>query len=304
MNDYQKILEIIQNENNIKIANSYKKEVSFDVINSFNLKIKKEPNLIYDYLFVVQRDIENNFPIINRTFPPMLMRSFLYTIYFVIPFLILIFLLLSLFVEIEFKSLISSIASVYFSFFLAIFVYLYVTFNNKWKYLADLFNKIYYDNYKNDSPLEHLRKKLIFAQDIYDLNMTLNKSFKHDFYYTLTISAFIYDSLLKEKKIQVYRITEDKIEFLICPITLLEKVTSLIVKRIEINNFERDNSSSDKNLLSLSAEINLMKEKYSILENNFRELELNHNKIKLKIDEFLTDKQTKMNQSVGGKKKN
>ena len=41
MNDYQKILEIIQNENNIKIANSYKKEVSFDVINSFNLKIKK-----------------------------------------------------------------------------------------------------------------------------------------------------------------------------------------------------------------------------------------------------------------------
>jgi hypothetical protein len=76
--------------------------------------------------------------------------------------------------------------------FVAIFAYNYTSFNNKWKYTADLYNKIYFDlSYKED-PIPLFRKRCILAQDIKLQGLHIHDSFKYEYSKTLIMAAIVF----------------------------------------------------------------------------------------------------------------
>lgn len=62
-------------------------------------------------------------------------------------------------------------------------------YGDQWTYCAGVFNKIFYDKFPANSPVEHLFRKATFAIDLIDCNLWHHKSFCTDFNYILECAA-------------------------------------------------------------------------------------------------------------------
>lgn len=79
--------------------------------------------------------------------------------------------------------------------FLSIFVYHYTLFNNKWKYAADLYNKLYIDQFNAKDQLDFFRKRCLLAQDVLKMNLLNHPTFCYETSQTIIMAYLIYEKL-------------------------------------------------------------------------------------------------------------
>ena len=93
--------------------------------------------------------------------------------------------------------------------FIGIFVYRYTLFNNKWKYAADLYNKLYIDQFNAKDQLDFFRKRCLLAQDILKMNLLNHSTFCYETSQTIIMAAIIYDKLTNDKQTKTYDILKE-----------------------------------------------------------------------------------------------
>lgn len=88
--------------------------------------------------------------------------------------------------------------------FIGIFVYRYTLFNNKWKYAADLYNKLYIDQFNSENQLDFFRKRCLLAQDILKMNLQDHPTFNYEISQTIIMAAIIYQETNEKKEKEIY----------------------------------------------------------------------------------------------------
>lgn len=93
--------------------------------------------------------------------------------------------------------------------FIGIFVYRYTLFNNKWKYAADLYNKLYIDQFNAKDQLDFFRKRCLLAQDVLKMNLLNHPTFCYETSQTIIMAAIIYEKLTNDQRKNTYDILSE-----------------------------------------------------------------------------------------------
>lgn len=169
------IADVIYNKENRELSRIGKVEFKFD-------------NIFIDILCSVQKTTNDFFIINKKTTLKLLFHSAVYVVGLLVIYKYLseavVFFLLP---QIELKSNPMPLVAT----FMGIFAYQYTLFNNKWKYTADLYNKIYVDQSFSTDNVGQFRKRCLLALDTKLQGLEEHNSFSYEYSQTVIMAAII-----------------------------------------------------------------------------------------------------------------
>lgn len=136
--------------------------------------------------------------------------------------------------------------------FIGIFVYRYTLFNNKWKYAADLYNKLYIDQFNAKDQLDFFRKRCLLAQDVLKMNLLNHPTFCYETSQTIIMAAIIYEKLTNDQQKNTYDILSENGSI---QMIFLHVKPNIILRSVLIDIEEAIYTSSLKENNPLAAEL-------------------------------------------------
>ena len=159
--------------------------------------------------------------------------------------------------------------------FIGIFVYRYTLFNNKWKYAADLYNKLYIDQFNSENQLDFFRKRCLLAQDILKMNLQDHSTFTYEVSQTIIMAAIIYKKIAEKKDHEIYSIMRENDS--IKMIFLLEKpnviLRNVIIKTEDVIYKKSQNSANIQMVTEFQNAMAEFQKQYLIIQDLKKDIE-------------------------------